>query len=67
MQALASIMDSDASGDSYTVQAYSGLASGKYRATITTPDVYVKFYNALVDKYVKTDKMAREDAEKKAA
>ena len=67
MQALASIMDSDASGDSYTVQAYSGLASGKYRATITTPDVYVKFYNSLVDKYVKTDKMAREDAEKKAA
>lgn len=67
MQDLASIMDSDASDDSYTVQAYNGLASGKYRATITTPDVYVKFYNALVDKYVKTDKMTQEAAEAKAA
>ena len=66
MQDLASIMDKDASTDAYTVQAYNSLASGKYRATITTPDVYVKFYNSLVDKYVKTDKMEQSAAEAKA-
>ena len=66
MQDLASIMDKDASTDAYTVQAYNSLASGKYRATITTPDVYVKFYKSLVDKYVKTDKMEQSAAEAKA-
>lgn len=66
IQDLASVMDRDASSDSYTVQAYNSIASGKYRATITTPDVYVKFYNALVDRYVKTDKMDKAAAQKKA-
>ncbi len=66
MQDLASIMDSSASTDSYTVQAYNSLASGKYFATITTPDVYVKFLNALVNEYVRTEKLSKDAATQKA-
>ena len=66
MQDLASVMDRDASSDTYTVQAYASLAGGKYAATITTPDVYVKFFKALADRYEKSEKLTRAEAEAKA-
>ena len=66
MQDLASVMDSDASSDAYTVQAYNGIASGKYLATITTPDVYVKFLNALADEYERTEGLSESAAMDKA-
>ena len=66
MQDLASVMDSDAASDAYTVQAYNALASGKYLATITTPDVYVKFLNALADEYERTEGISESAAMNKA-
>lgn len=63
---LASSMNEDCIDDTITVNAYSMLGNGTYFATMTTPDVYTLFISELTREYMRSDKLDKAAAEKKA-